>query len=235
MTRTSDGSAVVSPLCSDGRRAVIATAIGVLVPVVVGLVLGAIDPGRRGPAVTLVLALGGWNLFVVVYVALTLRTFAGTDQAEFEAKMARRRASRSWVVRRLTPGGDGPTFALEAALVAFGVVLVLPHITAIDLDDLVLIPVTISILLCSWALAVVSYALHYADKDGQEAGLEFPGTRTHTFADYRYFSMAVATTFGATDVSITTPRMRRVVNLHTLLTFAYNTVIVAALASFLIH
>lgn len=47
--------------------------------------------------------------------------------------------------------------------------------------------------------------------------------------------MAVTTTFGATDVSITTPRMRRVVNVHTLLTFADNTVIVALLASFLIH
>jgi uncharacterized membrane protein len=214
---------------------VIATAVGVLVPVAVGLVLGAVDPALHGRAVTVVLVLAGWNLFVVVYVALTLRTFAGTDQAEFEAKMARRRDMRSFLVRRLLPGGDGPTFALEAALVAFGVVLVLPHVNAIELDDLVLVPVTLSILLCSWALAVVSYALHYAEKDGQEAGLEFPGTRTHTFADYRYFSVAVATTFGATDVSITTPRMRRVVNLHTLLTFAYNSVIVASLASFLIH
>ena len=61
------------------------------------------------------------------------------------------------------------------------------------------------------------------------------GARTHTFADYRYFSVAVATTFGATDVNITTPRMRRVVNLHTLLTFVYNSVIVALLASFLIR
>jgi uncharacterized membrane protein len=213
----------------------LATAVGVAVPVVVGLVLGAVDPTRRGPAMSVVLALSGWNLFVVVYVALTLRTFAGTDREEFARKMQRRRDSRALLTRRLLPGGDGPTFALEAALVAFGVVLVLPHINAIELDDLVLIPVTISILLCSWALSVVSYALHYAEKDGQEAGLEFPGTRTYTFADYRYFSMAVATTFGATDVSITTPRMRRVVNLHTLLTFAYNSVIVASLASFLIH
>jgi uncharacterized membrane protein len=235
MTTTSDGPAVASALCSDGRRAMIATAVGILVPVAAGLILGAVDPSRHGPAVTLVLALAGWNLFVVVYVALTLRTFAGSDRDEFERKMRRRRESRSAVVRRLTPGGDGPTFALEAALVAFGVVLVLPHINSIDLDDLVLIPVTLSILLCSWALGMVSYALHYAEKDGQEAGLEFPGTRTYTFADYRYFAMAVATTFGATDVNVTTPRMRRVVNLHTLLTFAYNTVIVAALASFLIH
>lgn len=230
-----DRTATGPALCSDGRRALIATAIGVGVAVVTGLVLGAVDPTRRGPAVTLVLVLAGWNLFVVVYVALSLRTFSGHDPEEFARRMRVRRESRSAVARRLTPGGDGPPFAIEAALVAFFVVLVLPHINSIVLDDLVLIPVTLSILVCSWALAVVSYALHYAEKDAAEPGLEFPGTRSNTFSDYRYFSMAVATTFGATDVSITTPRMRRVVNVHTLLTFAYNTVIVALLASFLIH
>jgi hypothetical protein len=44
----------------------------------------------------------------------------------------------------------------------------------------------------------------------------------------------VATTFGATDVNITS-RMRRIVNAHTLLTFVDNSVIVALLASFLTH
>ena len=50
-----------------------------------------------------------------------------------------------------------------------------------------------------------------------------------------YFSIAVSTTFGATDVSIKTPAMRRVVNVHTILTFIYNSVIVALLASLLIR
>ena len=62
------------------------------------------------------------------------------------------------------------------------------------------------------------------------------GERANTFADYMYFSIAVATTFGATDVNITTPRMRHVVNLNTLLEhLVYNTVIVALLASFLVR
>ena len=107
MTTTSDRPAVASALCSDGRRALIATAVGIVVPVVAGLVLGAVAPYRHGSAVTLVLALAGWNLFVVVYVALTLRTFAGTDRDAFERKMARRRESRSFVLRRLTPGATG--------------------------------------------------------------------------------------------------------------------------------
>ena len=221
--------------CSDGRRALIATTVAVVVPVVIGLVLGALQPGLNPTATRIVLGLTGWNLFVVIYVLTTLHVFRTADPEEFVARIRRRSASRSPTSRRLLPGGDGPTFAVEATLVAFGVVLVLPHVHAIEVRDVVLVPLTICILLCSWCLAVVSYALHYAQKDMVEPGLEFPGTRTHTFADYRYFSVAVATTFGATDVNITTPRMRRVVNVHTLLTFTYNSVIVALLASFLVR
>jgi Protein of unknown function (DUF1345) len=95
---------------------------------------------------------------------------------------------------------------------------VLPHIR-IRIDDWVLVPVTLSILLSCWALSLVSFALHYAQYDLETPGLDFPSDRTHAFSDYKYFSIAVATTFGATDVNITSPRMRRVVNLHTILTF----------------
>ena len=41
----------------------------------------------------------------------------------------------------------------------------------------------------------------------------------------RTTSIAVATTFGATDVNIKTPEMRRVVNLNVIVAFVYNSVI----------
>ena len=62
----------------------------------------------------------------------------------------------------------------------------------------------------------------------------FPA-RTNAFSDFIYFSLAVATTFGATDVNVTTPRMRKVVNLHVVLTFVYNSVIIALLAGILLR
>ena len=158
--------AAAPALCSDGRRAAIATAVAVVVPLAVGL---ATTPDGAGVATGVVLALVGWNLFVVIYVVLTLGTFDSRDPEEFARRMRSRRDLRPRAMRRLTPGGDGPTFAIEAAAVAFAVAV------AVD----------------------------------------------------------VATTFGATDVNITTPRMRRIVNAHTLLTFVYNSVIVALLASFL--
>jgi uncharacterized membrane protein len=225
-----------SALSSDGLRAFIATVVAFLVPILVGIVLSLTPPpGTGGIATTIVLWLIGWNTFVVAYVILTFRTFNRVDAEQFRARMVRRGAKRSWIWRMLAPGGDGPTWAVESALVAFVVVLVLPHVSAIDINDWILVPVTFSILLSCWALSVVSYALHYAQYDIEQPGLDFPGDRTHAFADYMYFSIAVATTFGATDVNITTPHMRRVVNLHTVLTFIYNSVIVALLAALLIR
>ena len=63
----------------------------------------------------------------------------------------------------------------------------------------------------------------------------FPGRRTNAYADYVYFAIGVATTFGATDVSVTTPEMRRIVNLNVIVSFVYNSVIVALLVSILIR
>jgi uncharacterized membrane protein len=224
-----------SKMCSDGRRALLALAASFIVPVLGRVVVEAVDPASGSTrALNVVLILIGWNTFVVVYVILTAHTFARIDTTEFTRRMAARDSMQSKFWNRLTPWGDGPTYAVESAVVAFVVVLVLPRIQGIKIDDLLLIPLSLSILLSCWALSVVSYALQYAKVDLQDSGFDFPGTRTHAWGDYLYFSLAVATTFGATDINITTPRMRRVVNFHTVLTFIYNSVIVATLASLLL-
>jgi uncharacterized membrane protein len=221
--------------CSDSRRALVALVASLVVPLVCRFLGSALDVANMTTtSAIVVLCLIGWNTFVVVYGVLTAHTFAGTDSAEFSTRMAARDAMESRFWKKVTPWDDGPTFAIESAIVAFVVVLILPRINGIKVDDLLLIPLSLSILLSCWALAVVSYALHYAKIDLKEHGLDFPGSRTNAWGDYLYFSLAVATTFGATDVNITTPRMRRVTNLHTVLTFIYNSVIVATLASLLL-
>jgi uncharacterized membrane protein len=232
--REETSASTADGLYPDGRRALVALAPSIALPVLTGLLLWAVAfPGGTSPAAHVILCLLGWNLFAVLYVVLTLRRFRGVDAAEFRRRMAAR-GTRSRGIWRLSSRADGPAFAVEATVVAFAVVLVLPHIPFIKINELLLVPVTLSILLSSWALSIVSYALHYAQYDLEEPGLDFPGVRTNAFDDYWYFALGVATTFGATDASITTPRMRRVVNLHTLLTFIYNSVIVALLASLLL-
>jgi uncharacterized membrane protein len=177
----------------------------------------------------------GLNLYAVLYVVLTWRIFGNVDSTEFAARMAARTAFRSRTARRLQPWGDGPSFAISAAITAFAVVIVVPHIEAIRLDEWLLVPISLTILLSCWGISVTSYALHYAQYDLSEPALEFPGRRTNAYTDYVYFAIGVATTFGATDVSITTPEMRRIVNLNVIVSFVYNSVIVALLVSILIR
>ena len=172
--------AATSALCADSRRALIALLLSFALPTLASVLLALTPPaGIGGSAAALVLFLVGWNIFVIAYVILTFRTFARVDSAEFRARMDARGSKRPVIWRVLTPRGDGPTLAFESAVVAFAVVLVLPHVSAINIDDWVLVPASISILLSCWTLSLVSYALHYAQNGFAEAGLDFPGTRSN--------------------------------------------------------
>ena len=225
-----------SKLCADGPRGRVAAVPGVAgLAIALAVMALSSPPGDDWVAAITMAVLIGLNLYAVLYVVLTWRIFGKVDSTEFAARMAARTAFRSRTAQRLQPWGDGPSFAISAAVIAFAVVIVVPHIDAIRLDEWLLVPISMTILLSCWGISVTSYALHYAQYDLSEPALEFPGRRTNAYADYVYFAIGVATTFGATDTSVTTPEMRRIVNLNVIVSFVYNSVIVALLVSILIR
>lgn len=75
-------------------------------------------------------------------------------------------------------------------------------------------------------LAAFRYAhLYYApDPDG---GLEFPGTKAPDIWDFLYFSFTIGMTAQVSDVVVTSPRLRKVVIVHGIGSFFFNTVILA--------
>lgn len=91
----------------------------------------------------------------------------------------------------------------------------------------------------SWLLVhtifTVRYAhLYYGDHKTKEnihaGGLGFPSetVKDHPdFIDFAYFSFVVGMTFQVSDVQITSRQFRRLVLMHGLVSFVYNTVIVA--------
>jgi uncharacterized membrane protein len=91
----------------------------------------------------------------------------------------------------------------------------------------------------SWALLHTVYSLHYAhvyygdiDPGKQfraEKGLEFPGKDEPDYLDFAYFSFVVGMTCQVSDVQVTSKRMRRLTLLHGIISFAFNTVILALL------
>jgi uncharacterized membrane protein len=80
----------------------------------------------------------------------------------------------------------------------------------------------------SWLVLHAAFAEFYAKKYYREnGGLNFPGTPRPDYRDFAYFSYAIGMTFGTTDVDATSSSFRQVMLPHKLLSFAFNTLILA--------
>jgi uncharacterized membrane protein len=72
--------------------------------------------------------------------------------------------------------------------------------------------------------------LYYGDRDRNnesDGGLVFPGGADPSYCDLAYFSFVIGMTFQVSDVQITDRRIRRLVLGHGLISFGYNTAILA--------
>ena len=70
--------------------------------------------------------------------------------------------------------------------------------------------------------------LHYSEKRGGVGYcLEFPGTEEPGPWDFVYFSFVIGMTAQVSDVQVRTVRMRRVVTGHSIVSFFFNTVLIA--------
>jgi uncharacterized membrane protein len=90
----------------------------------------------------------------------------------------------------------------------------------------------------SWTLLHTVFGLHYAhafygdspeSKEHHAGGLLFPGDRPPDYFDFAYYSFVVGMTCQVSDVQITSRRMRRLTLLHGMLSFGFNTLILALL------
>lgn len=97
----------------------------------------------------------------------------------------------------------------------------------------------------SWILVHAIYVLHYAriyysntmnqDEEFNKeelpkkglGGLDFPGDEEPDYIDFAYFSFVIGMTSQTSDVQVTTREMRKVVLGHGILSFVFNTFIVA--------
>ena len=72
--------------------------------------------------------------------------------------------------------------------------------------------------------------LYYGDRDHDrksDGGLIIPGCEEPTDLDFAYFSFVLGMTFQVSDVQVTSPTIRKLALAHGLISFAYNTSILA--------
>ena len=90
----------------------------------------------------------------------------------------------------------------------------------------------------SWFLLHTIFTLHYAhqyyDDDSQQKGvsgkgINFPEEDNPDYLDFAYFSFVIGMCCQVSDVQITSRRMRRITLFHSVLSFGFNTMILALL------
>ncbi len=84
----------------------------------------------------------------------------------------------------------------------------------------------------AWTTTHTSFTFRYArlyyraDSEGV-GGVTLPGDGPPTYFDFAYFAFTIGMCFQVSDVCVTSPQIRRTVLLHAIMSFAYNSVILA--------
>lgn len=84
----------------------------------------------------------------------------------------------------------------------------------------------------AWGLTHTSFTFRYThlyyreDAEGI-GGATFPGDHAPTYFDFAYFAFTIGMCFQVSDVSVTSPQIRRAVLLHAVISFIYNSAILA--------
>ena len=89
---------------------------------------------------------------------------------------------------------------------------------------------SLTAVISAWFLTNASFTLRYAhlyfrDDGSAQGGLQFPGDEAPDAWDFAYFAFTVGMCFQVSDVVITSKPIRRAVLMHSVLSFAYNTII----------
>jgi len=126
--------------------------------------------------------------------------------------------------------------AATASLLAVGLLLVsAKNLSPAGLAGHIALSVTAVVL--SWMLVHTIFTLRYAhfyfldarkvERHAISGGLIFPGKGSPDYLDFAYFSFVIGMTCQVSDVQVSSPKMRRLALVHGLISFAFNTAILA--------
>ena len=199
---------------------------------VIGLAAGAaVFFTTRGHLRLWSAAISGWNAFAFVILALDWLTIWTTPQRKLRERAQQEDLSRLVIFVFVV-------VAACAALFAVGF-LIRAHKDQPGGHFAVHLLLTLSTVISSWALLHTVYSLRYAhafygdsDDPGVQkhaGGLIFPGDPQPNYFDFAYFSFVVGMTCQVSDVQITSRRMRRITLVHSVLSFGFNTLVLALL------
>ena len=181
---------------------------------------------ERGVTVAADLVLS-WTVFAAVSLLLAWVVILTGDPATVRRSAGLQDASRTLILSVVVLASCGSLWGVWALL---GATRTLSG--GAYAFSMVLAPVSVAI---SWCLVHTVFTLRYAHvyygageiHGTHHGGLEFPGDHAPDYMDFAYYAFVVGMTAQVSDVQVTSRRLRRLTLIHGVISFAFNTVILA--------
>ncbi len=168
-----------------------------------------------------------WDAGAIVFLALSAYLFVTEPSDRIPANAAAQQEGE-WTIFWLTIAGV--FFSFVAIISEFAAMKGLP--AGQRSEHVAVVAVTLFV---SWLVTHTVFAFRYAHEYYEvepgsgiiTGGLEFPQEKCPDYLDFLYFSLVIGMTFQVSDVQITSRQFRRLAAVQGLLSFLFNTVIVA--------
>jgi uncharacterized membrane protein len=191
------------------------------VSIAIGIVAFLALPGSLRLVTRLLI---GWDIFAALYLVLAFVMMSGCGIAH---------------IRRSAVLQDDGRFLmlLVTALGAFASIAAILFELGPDQRGSAQLALATGTIALSWAAVHTTFALHYAHdyyRGAKPGGLQFPSGDQHEDADYWdfvYFSFVIGMTAQVSDVGITDKTIRRTAAAHGVISFVFNTALVALMVN----
>ena len=172
-------------------------------------------------------AIAGWDLFCALFLGSTLFIVTREGPEEMRARAAQQDQGQAVILLLVLA-------ACAASLGASGLELSQAQHEH-GLEKALRVAAAFATVTGSWLVMQLIFALHYAheyyaaDVDTGEdvGGLAFPGGEEPDYWDFLHFSIVIGVASQTADIAFTGKRLRRLGTAHSLIAFAFNTLILA--------
>lgn len=167
-----------------------------------------------------------WNAGALIYLGAAVYVMATSSGDVIRARAARQDDSRIVVLSIIL-------LAICASFVAItGLLSESPQTPKAISVPLVLAALTI---ILAWCVTQVVFTLHYAHEYYRPSatarrfagGLDFRSEQQPDYWDFLYFATSIGAASQTSDVSIQTKKLRRLVTVHAVISFFFNTAVLA--------
>ncbi|MCY7334914.1 MAG: DUF1345 domain-containing protein [Chamaesiphon sp.] len=168
-----------------------------------------------------------WDVVMISFLGLTWRLMFRATPEMMQRSALQEDEGRYTILSLIT----------VTACISLVAIVLIPHEKGIKTPILVMhLGISIATIIGSWLLVHTIFTQHYAhvyyqgDKtleERQSTGLNFPNELEPDYWDFLYFSFVIGMTSQVSDISVTSRQMRRLSLMHGILSFFFNTTILA--------